>query len=103
MPESDIVAAPQIQPRNAPKDEKWRQEYVAFLRLLPELLKTHRGRYVAVHNSSVVATADTFTDAALEAYRRVGYVPLHVGLVSDVPSSPVRLPSSRAGLQVGSA
>lgn len=94
MHQADVIDAPNLD-RHDPLDPRWRREYAAFIRLLPELLKTHRGRFVAVHNSRVVAVGDTLTDAALNAYRLVGYLPLHVGLVSDEPVPAVRLPSPR--------
>jgi hypothetical protein len=94
MHQADVIDAPNIDPRGA-ADPRWCREHAAFVRLLPELLKTHREKFVAVHNSAVVAVADTFTDAALKAYKLVGYVPLHVGFVSGESVPVVRLPSPR--------
>jgi hypothetical protein len=37
--------------RELPKGEA---EYQSFLRLLPEMLKTYRGKFVAIHNGQVV-------------------------------------------------
>jgi hypothetical protein len=48
MAESDILEAP-VLPLPKPPDDKWHRERAAFLRTLPDLLKTHSGRYVAVH------------------------------------------------------
>jgi len=65
---------------------KGKREYQAFLHLLPVLLSTHRGQYVAVHGGQVVdADAD---DIALvqRVHARIGYVPIHVGLVTDRPA-----------------
>ena len=78
----------------APDLSKGEREYQAFLRLLPELLATHRGQYVAVHEGRVVdADAD---DIALvrRVHGRIGYVPIHVGLVTDRPPT-VRIPHYR--------
>lgn len=94
MHQADVIDAPNLD-RHDPADPRWRREYAAFIRLLPDLLKTHRGKFVAVHNSRVVAEADTLTHAALKAYKLVGYVPLHVGLVSDEPVPAMRMPSPR--------
>ena len=77
-----------------PSQSKGDREYHAFLRLLPELLATHRGQYVAVHGGEVVdADAD---DIALvrRVHAKIGYVPIHVGLVTD-ESPVVRLPHYR--------
>ena len=95
MSESDILDPPLLLPIPVGGDEAWKREYVAFLQLLPELLTNLRDKYVAVHDGAVVAVADSFKDAALQAYERCGYVPLHVGKVSDRPQPPARIPSSR--------
>jgi hypothetical protein len=95
MQPSDVIEAPRIPTAGSARDQDWIREYRAFVRLLPELLKTHRDKFVAIHNAGVVAIADTFKDAALQACKRVGYVPLHVGLVSDAAPQPVRIPSPR--------
>jgi hypothetical protein len=66
--------------------DKGEREYRAFLRLLPQLLVSHRGQYVAIHEGEVVDfDAD---DIALirRVHARFGYVPICVGLVTDVPS-----------------
>ncbi len=78
----------------APELSKGEREYQAFLRMLPELLATHRGQYVAIHEGRVVdADAD---DIALirRVHQRIGYVPIHVGLVTDQPPL-VRIPHYR--------
>jgi hypothetical protein len=78
----------------APED-KWHRERRAFWRLLPELLKTHRGKYVAVHNGQVVESGDDEVALALRAYRQHGYVPIYVGLVTDEPPRVERIPTPR--------
>jgi predicted aspartyl protease len=92
---SELMEAPNIHSSVAARDQRWRDEYEAFSRMLPELLRTHRGKFVAVHKGAVIAVADSFKDAAVQAYQKVGYVPLHVGLVSDVSRPAVRIPSPR--------
>jgi hypothetical protein len=78
-----------------PVPTKGEQEYLAFLRLLPELLTTHCGKHVAVHLGQVV-DCDTDDIALVQrVHARFGYVPIHVGLVTD--SQPiVRVPHYRA-------
>ena len=74
-----------------PPPSKAERERAAFLRLLPGLLATHAGRYVAVHGEEVVdADAD---DIALvrRVHARIGYVPIHVALVAQV-APVVRMP-----------
>ncbi len=67
----------------APELPKGEREYRAFLRLLPELLVTHRGKYVAVHNGQVVDSDTDDVALILRVQAKVGYVPIHVGLVTD--------------------
>ncbi len=64
---------------------KGEREYRAFLRLLPELLGSHRGRYVAVHDGSVVDFDEDHITLIQRVHARFGYVPIHVGLVTDRP------------------
>lgn len=67
----------------APELTKGEREYQAFLRWLPQLLATHRGQYVAIHEGQVV-DSDTDDIALVQrVHLRVGYVPIHVGLVTE--------------------
>lgn len=103
MQQSEVIEAPHIQNSGSAGDPRWRAEYEAFLRMLPQLLTTYRDKFVAIHKGTVAAVADNFKDAALEAYKRVGYLPLHVGQVTDVPHAPMRLPSPRIKSPAASA
>ncbi len=82
------VPLPEIQ---LPKVDR---EYRAFLRMLPDLLKTHRGQYVAVHEGQVVD--GDIDDIALikRVHAKIGYVPIHVGLVVQ-PQPVERIPYFR--------
>lgn len=91
MSTTEILPAPEITHGEPPT--KWDREYQAFLRLRPALLETLRGKYVAVHNEQVVDSGDAQIEVAMRAYQRFGYQPIYVGLVSDQPVAPVRLPS----------
>ena len=73
----------------------WEAERDAFFRLLPVLLGSFPGRYVAVHRGNIVAEGSDQIEVARQAYERVGYVPVYVGKVSIEPVRPVRLPSPR--------
>jgi len=73
---------------------KWEQEYQAFRRLLPELLSTQRGRYVAVHEGQVVYSGADKLALALQVLAKIGNVAIHVGLVSEEPE-----PISRSGVR----
>lgn len=63
--------------------EKFERERAAFFRLLPELLKTHRGKVVAIHDERVIAVGDENVPVAMEAYKKVGYVALFVQRVLE--------------------
>ncbi len=73
----------------------WENEYRAFLRLQPTLLSTNRGQYVAVYGERVIAEGPDQVEAAKRAYALAGYVPIYVGLVTDQPPRPIRIPSPR--------
>jgi hypothetical protein len=92
MSQVDVLPAPSLP---TPPDDKWRREQQAFRRLLPELLQSHRGQYVAIHDGRVVASGADKLDVAGQAYARHGYVPIYVSLVTDRPAPPVRIPSPR--------
>ncbi len=48
----------------------WEEEHRAFLGLLPTLMATHRGQYVAVYKASVIADGPDQVDVAKQAYGR---------------------------------
>ena len=78
-----------------PPRDKWEREYLAFLQMLPDLLKTHRGQYVAVHEGQVVGCGDNKMELALQAYAKHGYVPIYVGIVAENPVQRARIPGFR--------
>lgn len=97
----EAMEPPVIPAANVPRlafvpDKDWQRERLAFYRMLPGLLKTHRNRYVAVLGGAVVGTGNGFLQVAQEAYAQHGHVPIYVGLVSEQPARLIRLPSSRA-------
>jgi hypothetical protein len=75
----------------APELPKGKRDYQAFLRLLPELLASHRGKYVAIHDGQVVDCDTDDVALILRVQAKIGYVPIHVGLVTDSPAV-VRIP-----------
>ena len=94
MLETQILPAPSI-PALPTGNAKREMEYRAFLQLLPTIIATHRGKYVAIHQGTLVGSGDNQTEVALLAYSKYGYVPIYVGLVSDEPQSVARVPSAR--------
>src|SRR4051794_15070163 len=67
---------------------KAERERRAFQRLLPVLLQTHRGRYVAIHNEQVVDSGDNEFNLADRVWAKYGYIAIHVELVTDEPRPP---------------
>ena len=66
--------------------DKFERERAAFFRLLPELLKTHRGKVVAIHDEQVIAVGDERRAVTEEAFRLAGDVDLYVeSVLTDWP------------------
>jgi hypothetical protein len=62
---------------------------------LPDLRKTHRGKYVAVHEERVVADGSDPIALIKKVHAEHGYVPIHVEMVTDEPPTPSRIPHYR--------
>jgi hypothetical protein len=92
--ETATLPAPSIDWRPEVRD-KWESEFEAFLRLLPQLLETHRGEYVVIHEGRVVDSGQDDLTLALRFFAGHGNVPIHVGLVSDEPEPVTRIPHYR--------
>ena len=65
--------------------DKGEREYRTFLHLLPQLLVSHRGQHVAVHDGEVVDFDTDDISLIQRVHARFGYVPIYVGLVTDRP------------------
>lgn len=72
---------------------KYHREWAAFRRLLPTLMQTHSGQYVAIHDEQVIAFGGDRLQVVNEALAKVGNESIHVGLVGPEP-----MPTSRSGL-----
>jgi hypothetical protein len=68
-----------------PRDPKLAREFDAFEQLLPGLLKTHRGQYVAVHDGRVVGSGTDKVVVSMDAYRRFGNDSILVREVTETP------------------
>jgi hypothetical protein len=82
--EGTALPAPNIVLTSEPRT-KWVPEYQAFRKLLPELMKTHKGKYVAIHEGKVIDSGDNRLELVFRALAQVGNVDIHVGLVTDRP------------------
>ena len=63
--------------------DKFQRERLAFHRLLPELLKTHAGKVVAIHDERVIAVGDERRPVIDEAKRIAGSVDMFVETVAE--------------------
>jgi hypothetical protein len=96
MSELITLPAPVIELTVSPRT-KWEREYQAFRRLLPQLLTTHRGKYVAIHDEQVVDSGDEKLALALRVLDKIGNVAIHVGLVTEEAESVSRSGVRREG------
>jgi hypothetical protein len=87
------LPAPALDSGDSPAT-KWQREYQAFQQLLPALLTTHKGQYVAVHDGQVVGSGDDKLTLAMRVLTKIGNVPIYVGLVSSEPE-----PVCRSGVR----
>jgi len=105
MSVSHVVTVPTLKVHlpEPPPPSKFDQERAAFYRLLPNLLATHRGQYVAIHGEQVVDSGQDQIEVALRVQSRVGRVPIFVHFVSEDGAQPVvrsgvaRLPTPGGG------
>lgn len=79
--------------RVEPAVPKWKREALAFARLLPDLLRTDRGKYVAIHDGRVAGIGDDEVTLARSVQKAIGNQAIYVGLVSEEPPRVVRLRS----------
>ena len=68
-----------------PPLSKFERERRSFYQLLPTLLATYSGEYVAIHEGQVVDHGVDQVEVTLRVLRRVGSVPVFVHLVSREP------------------
>jgi hypothetical protein len=94
MNDLTTLPAPQLNLEPA-SSAAWEEERRAFLRLLPTLMAAYRDQYVAVHQGAVIAHGPDQVEVAKQAYARAGYILIYVGLVTDEPLPPARIPSPR--------
>jgi hypothetical protein len=66
-------------------DPKFNHEWAAFHELLPELLKTHCGQYVAIHEGRVVGSGTDKVAVSMDAHRQFGNISILVREVTETP------------------
>ena len=86
MPETQdqvqVFEAPQL---HFPKveDDPWRRDEQAFFQKLPELLKTFRGKWIAIHNGEVVEVGDTRRQVLLQFLEKFPNDEVYIQLVDE--------------------
>jgi PHD/YefM family antitoxin component YafN of YafNO toxin-antitoxin module len=65
--------------------EAFERERVAFERMKPELLRTHRGKVVAIYQGQVVQVGTDIAETLDAVYNQFGYVPCYVQRVEETP------------------
>ncbi len=63
----------------------YRREQRAFLRLLPDLLRTHPGLFVAIHDGKAVMLNRSDVELARTFFRQYGDVSVYIGFIGDEP------------------
>ena len=66
-------------------DDAFRREVTAYERLLPELLETHRGKVVAIHDGQVIEVGDSKRAVVERVHERLGEVSLYMQRVTHQP------------------
>jgi len=74
--------------------EQFERDHHAFERLREELLKTHRGQFVAVLNGQVVDADPDQWELAKRVYAKFGYRPIYMDEVREKPRL-YRIPGPR--------
>lgn len=80
--QNQVLEAPKIS-FSETEDDKWLREERAFFLQLPELLKTLRGKWVAIHNEEVVEIGDTMREVLLSVRKRFPNTEVYIQLVEE--------------------
>jgi hypothetical protein len=78
----------------SPPKTKWEREHQAFQRLLPDLLKTLKGKYVVIHEGQVIDSGEDEIPLAERFFEKYGNISPHIGLVAESPPI-IRMPHYR--------
>jgi hypothetical protein len=88
MPRMEATAGPVAEAHGVARDRlaELRQEEAVFLRKLPQLLKSHRGEYVAVYRGRIVGHGPDDEKLAYQMYTRFGDVTFLIARVEEEPT-----------------
>ncbi len=65
------------------KEDRWLREQRAFFRMLPGLLKTHRGKWVAVYGEEVIEVGASMQSVLHKVRERLPKGELYIQLVDE--------------------
>ena len=85
MPEviEQVFDAPYVPTMRKLDGDKWLNEERAFFRQLPELLKTLRGKWVAIHDEQVVEIGDSLRQVLQRVRKRFPKTEIYIQLVDE--------------------
>ena len=69
----------------AQQETGFEQDLEAFEQLKPELLRTHRGQWVAIYRGEVIEIGPVRSQVLDRVYSKLGYVPVYVQQVEEKP------------------
>lgn len=92
--QEQLFEAPALIMPKARQDEKWLRERSSFYRLLPSLLVSLRGKWVAIHNETVVEVGDSLHSVLAVVGKRLPKTDVYIQLV-DEKTPVVRMSSPR--------
>ncbi len=77
-----VFEAPQL-PIPKIEDDPWLRDEQAFFLMLPELLKTLRGKWVAVHHGQVVDVGDSVREVLLRVREQFPKTEVYIQFVDE--------------------
>lgn len=81
--QTEIFEAPQLHIFEKEKEDKWLREERAFFSQLPQLLKTLRGKWVAIYEEKVVETGDSLHSVLVNVRERFPKTEVYIQLVDE--------------------
>jgi len=93
--EVQVFEAPQL-PIPKVIDDPWLRDERTFFMKLPELLKTMRGKWVAIYNEQVVEVGDTRREVLLRFLEKFPHAEVYIQLVDEeIPVAKILSPRKR--------
>ena len=91
-----VYEAPKLSISRKKREDKWLREERAFFLMLPELLKTLRGKWVAIHEEKVIETGETMRSVLLNVRKRLPNTEVYIQYVEDsLPTAKMLSPRRR--------